>query len=327
MCGIAGIIALHSTSGDITGAARRMNDTLRHRGPDGEGYLLIDTDSEVPAFGKETPESITHSSILHKPLQALENSGGLKGVLAHRRLSIIDITPTGYQPLCNKAKTLWIVCNGEIYNYIELREELAGKGHQFHTASDTEVILAAYAEWGHECVNRFNGMWAFVIYDKDKKQLFASRDRFGVKPFYYCKNETTFAFASEQKALLAGEFPEAQLHKLGHKLPGTGPRNRTCCANSDAGSASMSPPVATPRGRTTGRLRTRSWRRLSFAARRRHRPVPFARPCPASFPQPPRFEFRLLGQTKKGGKRVSRPKKNLRAKHSCFDRSDQRLSN
>ena len=105
--------------------------------------------------------------------------------------------------MCNISKSLWIVFNGEIYNYIELRDELGKKRYKFHTSSDSEVVLAASSEWGHECVNHFNGMWAFVIYDQDKKQLFASRDRFGVKPFYYCKDESMFAFASEQKALLS----------------------------------------------------------------------------------------------------------------------------
>ncbi len=151
---------------------------------------------------KDTPLAIINSGILHKPVQVMESCHDIKAILAHRRLSIIDITAAGHQPMCNISKTLWITYNGEIYNYIELRDELLKKGYKFHTATDTEFILAAYAEWGYECVNRFNGMWAFVIYDKNKKQLFASRDRFGVKPFYYYKDETLFAFASEQKALL-----------------------------------------------------------------------------------------------------------------------------
>ncbi len=202
MCGIAGIIGLKDTTIDFAGTATCMNETLRHRGPDGEGYLLIRNDDEIPAFGEDTPQSIIHSQILHKPLRIVENIPNLKGILSHRRLSIIDITETGHQPICNAHKNLWLVFNGEIYNYIELRDELSKLGHTFHTSTDTEVILAAYAEWGYECVNRFNGMWAFVIYDKSKKQLFASRDRFGVKPFYYVKDENIFAFASEQKALL-----------------------------------------------------------------------------------------------------------------------------
>jgi len=208
MCGIAGIIALNTKAGNLAGTAGRMNDAIRHRGPDGEGYLLIRKEDEITAFGKDTPQSIISSSILHKPLQALESKDDVSGVLAHRRLSIIDITANGHQPLCNLSKTLWIVFNGEIYNYIELKNELIASGHKFHTATDTEVVLAAYTQWGDDCVNRFNGMWAFVIYDKNNKQLFASRDRFGVKPFYYLKNENIFAFASEQKALLAAGIVE-----------------------------------------------------------------------------------------------------------------------
>jgi asparagine synthase (glutamine-hydrolysing) len=204
MCGIAGVVAFNNKNSGLAGMARQMNDTIRHRGPDGEGYLLISEDSEIAAFGKDTPQAIIRSSILHKPVQSIEEKGNQKAILAHRRLSIIDITATGHQPLCNSSKTLWIVFNGEIYNYIELRDELKKKGHQFHTSSDTEVALASYTEWGYDCVNHFNGMWAFAIYDKSKKQLFASRDRFGVKPFYYCKDENKFAFASEQKALLSG---------------------------------------------------------------------------------------------------------------------------
>ena len=204
MCGIAGIVSLKGKDSEMAKKSRLMNDAIRHRGPDGEGYLLISGDTETAAFGKDTPQDIMQSSILHKPVQSIEKNENLKGVLAHRRLSIIDITATGHQPLCNTTKSLWIVFNGEIYNYIELRDELTKKGHRFHTSTDTEVALVAYSEWGYECVNRFNGMWAFVIYDKNKKQLFASRDRFGVKPFYYCKDENIFAFASEQKALLAG---------------------------------------------------------------------------------------------------------------------------
>ena len=127
MCGIAGIVAFNRKGGDIAATAKRMNETIRHRGPDGEGYLLIRNDTETPAFGKDTPQSIINSSILHKPALALESKDDIKAVLAHRRLSIIDITAAGHQPLCNATKTLWITYNGEIYNYIELRDELQKK--------------------------------------------------------------------------------------------------------------------------------------------------------------------------------------------------------
>jgi asparagine synthase (glutamine-hydrolysing) len=201
MCGIAGIVKFQDSDMDVVSLIQRMNEAIKHRGPDGEGYLAINNDNEVALYTQETPKEIISSSILHRPVKALREYRDAKAILAHRRLKIIDLMPTGHQPMCNANKDLWIVFNGEIYNYIELKEELK-HDYTFHTTSDTEVILAAYAKWGYECVNRFNGMWSFVIYDKRKKVLFASRDRFGVKPFYYTKDNTHFAFASEQKALV-----------------------------------------------------------------------------------------------------------------------------
>jgi asparagine synthase (glutamine-hydrolysing) len=167
MCGIAGILNL--SSGRITNihhSIKVMNFLLRHRGPDGEG-IWIHPDENI-GFG-------------------------------HRRLSIIDLTPAAAQPM-KDTKGNWIVFNGEIYNYIELREEL-GK-ENFSTTSDTEVILHAYARWGSACVNRFRGMFAFALWDEKQKKLFCARDRFGIKPFYYTQIEDCFYFASEIKALL-----------------------------------------------------------------------------------------------------------------------------
>lgn len=204
MCGIAGIVRFKDSSVDAVKSITLTNNAIKHRGPDGDGYLVVNEGKEQPAFGHDTPSAIMESGILHKPTRSITQTEQADAILAHRRLSIIDIQPTGYQPMCNIHKDLWIVHNGEIYNYKELREELISLGHRFHTASDTEVILNSYNQWGSECVNRFNGMWAFVIYDKANQQLFASRDRFGVKPFYYVYNKNCFAFASEQKALLAG---------------------------------------------------------------------------------------------------------------------------
>ncbi len=145
-----------------------MASRLDHRGPDGKG-----------SFAEE-------------------------GVaLGFRRLAIIDPTPAGDQPFASEDGRFQLVHNGEIYNYRELRGELEGKGHRFRSATDTEVILAAYREWGERCVERFNGMWAFAIWDAERRRLFASRDRFGIKPFYYRIADGRLAFASEPKALLA----------------------------------------------------------------------------------------------------------------------------
>ncbi len=148
---------------------REMLDALKHRGPDDVGYLV---DNYVS--------------------------------IGNTRLSIIDLSEAARQPIFNEDKTVAVVFNGEIYNYIELREELMSKGHVFKTNSDTEVIVHAYEEWGFNCVEKFNGMWAFAIYDTKRKIIFLSRDRFGIKPLYYHYDEKTrnLYFASEVKAIL-----------------------------------------------------------------------------------------------------------------------------
>ncbi len=213
MCGIAGIINLNGQELDIKKNIRLMTDTIRHRGPDGEGFLLS-KDNECIAFGgNDTPGSIYESGFNFTPHSNIESASlGYTMALGHRRLSIIDLTPGGHQPMCNDDQSLWITYNGEIYNYIELRAELKSKGHRFVTNSDTEVILNAYHEWGMDCLTHFNGMWAFVIYDKNKNEFFASRDRFGVKPFYYYRDGETFAFASEIKALVKLPFIKKEIN-------------------------------------------------------------------------------------------------------------------
>ena len=122
--------------------------------------------------------------------------------LGHRRLSVIDLSDAGLQPMWHSALPVCIVYNGEVYNYLELRAELAHLGHRFNTRTDTEVILAAYLEWGRACVERFNGMWSLAILDERNASLFCSRDRFGVKPFYWIDTPTLFAFGSEIRQLL-----------------------------------------------------------------------------------------------------------------------------
>jgi asparagine synthase (glutamine-hydrolysing) len=122
--------------------------------------------------------------------------------LGHRRLAIIDLSPAGRQPKCNEDGSIWIVFNGEIYNYQEIRVQLEAKGRRFTSHTDTEVIIHAYEVWGSSCVERFNGMWAFAIYDKNKGELFFSRDRFGVKPLYFSRNEKGLIFSSEIKGIL-----------------------------------------------------------------------------------------------------------------------------
>ena len=163
MCGIVGILQLDGAPADLQ-RLRHMADALNHRGPDDEGWLL------------------------EGPLG-----------LYHKRLSIIDLT-TGHQPM--ESEGFVIVFNGEIYNYLELRSELSARGHHFRTKSDTEVILRMYAEYGPAAVERLNGMFAFVLYDRHRGRLLAARDHFGVKPLYFHRTPTALLFASEIKALL-----------------------------------------------------------------------------------------------------------------------------
>jgi asparagine synthase (glutamine-hydrolysing) len=131
-------------------------------------------------------------------------------IFGHVRLSIIDLHEGSNQPFCDETGNYWIVFNGEIFNYLEIKAELLALGHHFKTSSDTEVLLYAYIQWGEDCVQKFNGMWSFSIYDKEKGKLFCSRDRFGVKPFNYAEVDGQFIFASEIKAILA-YFPQLKV--------------------------------------------------------------------------------------------------------------------
>jgi len=199
MCGIAGIFSPSGKPVDRK-LLIRMARALRHRGPDDEGFLLSDTRSSSvePFRGSETIPEIRHADI--ESASRDYNLG-----LAWRRLSIIDLSPTGHQPMSNGKQNVWIVFNGEIYNFIELREELRAQGFAFRTQSDTEVIIHAYSAWGTDCVTRLNGMWSFALYDIEQRKLFCARDRFGIKPFYYTWDGTTLFFASEIKALFESD--------------------------------------------------------------------------------------------------------------------------
>lgn len=166
MCGIAGIVSKRAPFATLD-TIRSMTDVIAYRGPDGEGHFV-----EGPVC------------------------------LGHRRLAILDLSEAGHQPMQSLDRNTTIVFNGEIFNYLELREELQANGHRFVSNTDTEVILAAWALWGAECVNRFIGMWAFAIYDQRQSRIFCSRDRFGIKPFFYANTDRAFTFGSEIKQLL-----------------------------------------------------------------------------------------------------------------------------
>jgi asparagine synthase (glutamine-hydrolysing) len=174
MCGLVALLGLEGHEPDAP-QLERMVDSIRHRGPDDSGTLV---------------------------------DGPL--ALGFRRLSILDLSPAGHQPMIDREAQVSLIFNGEIYNYLELRAELQALGHRFGSTGDSEVLLRAYLQWGRDCVTRFNGMWAFVIADHRRRLLFGSRDRFGVKPLYRCRNASTMAFASEIKALLAGGIARAE---------------------------------------------------------------------------------------------------------------------
>ena len=149
--------------------------------------------------------------------------------LGHRRLSIVDLSHNGHQPMFNESKRYSIVFNGEIYNFLEIKNELLKKGYKFFSNSDTEVLLNAYIEWGEKSVLKFNGMWAFAIWDSLKKELFLSRDRFGKKPLFYAFIDEKLIFASEMKAI----YPFLKEVKLKEKLEkatnlGDAPENIKC---------------------------------------------------------------------------------------------------
>lgn len=196
MCGIAGAYRAHGAAVDVR-CVERAAQTLRHRGPDGEGFLLLHTGSGAYSVrnGVDTPSNIPH------PLVSEPTPFTPDLVLAHRRLAIIDLSPKGHEPMTVPGEHLWLTFNGEIYNYLELRDELQAKGYTFHTESDAEVLIHAYAEWGVQCLEHFIGMFAFALWDQRRGRLFCARDRFGVKPFYYTAQPDQFTFASEIKAL------------------------------------------------------------------------------------------------------------------------------
>lgn len=212
MCGIAGILLKKTSEINLREKITSMSNTISHRGPDGEGFMLASGQSAIPY--SNGPQTFTRTDLNYIPVLKLSTADpGNFLAFAHRRLSIIDLSDSGHQPMCNATAKCWIVFNGEIYNYIELKEELKKLGHIFISESDTEVILNAYKQWGTECVNHFNGMWAFCIYDTKKQICFASRDRLGVKPFYYVNDDSLFSFASEQKAFIKSGIIPFRINK------------------------------------------------------------------------------------------------------------------
>src|SRR5436190_18164996 len=178
MCGICGVLHLDPARAVDAFGVERMAAVLHHRGPDGDG---VHVDRNVG--------------------------------LGHKRLSIIDLSHAGQQPMSNEDGRLWITFNGEIYNYRELRADLEARGHRFRSQTDTEVIVHLFEEHGPDAVRHLNGMFAFAIWDARDRTLFAARDRFGIKPFYFALERETFLFASEIKAILQAGLVRPELNR------------------------------------------------------------------------------------------------------------------
>ena len=201
MCGIFGIVGSAPFTGRELG---RMSQVLRHRGPDDEGFLIAGPESCIDLGGRDTPPSVLQPGPLRLPRSRLDGEATFRGgvALGHRRLSILDLSAHGHQPMWYRDRFA-LAFNGEVYDYLEIRGELQALGHRFETGTDTEVVLAAYAEWGIDCLARFNGMWGFALLDLERRRLVLARDRFGVKPVYYRVAGGRLAFASEVKAFTA----------------------------------------------------------------------------------------------------------------------------
>jgi asparagine synthase (glutamine-hydrolysing) len=196
MCGILSIINTKVNAGSEQ--LVKACEIIKHRGPDDEGFLTWQPGEQPVVWaGRDTAAS----TLSHFQYKTLTPGQGFKVGFGHRRLSILDLSPMGHQPMVYKDAALALTFNGEIYNYLEIKEELEKSGHRFSSTSDTEVILHAWQQWGVKCLDRFNGMFAFIILDYGRKELYAVRDRFGVKPIYYYKGETGIYLASEIKQI------------------------------------------------------------------------------------------------------------------------------
>ncbi len=237
MCGIAGIISLDRQPFRMARPLHNMAKAMQRRGPDDEGYVLARFDNTpLSNFrGSDTIETDNNSDI-RLPRRHIESAYEDEShlILAHRRLAILDLGVSGHQPMATEDERYWIVYNGEVYNYREIKRYLEKRGVGFRGTSDTEVVLKAFRRWGPDALTRFNGMFAFAIWDNTDKRLFCARDRIGIKPFYYTITSGMFLFASDIKALIASELyvPEADDEGLYHVLSfGVAPRPLTAFKN------------------------------------------------------------------------------------------------
>lgn len=222
MCGIVGALSLNRPTINVN-YIKSMADKIAHRGPDDAGYLCFHTgarhNKKISFYQNLTDEKFKN---IEDMLPTIESNSAQRELhshdydlyIGHRRLSILDVSYAGHQPMSDLSKNIWIAYNGEIYNFKELRIELEELGHRFKSQTDTEVIIYAYIEWGIECIKRFNGMFAFSLYDNFNKKFYLCRDRYGIKPVYYhITQDKTFIYASEIKSILEYKDYKSEVDK------------------------------------------------------------------------------------------------------------------
>ncbi|PQJ79219.1 asparagine synthase (glutamine-hydrolyzing) [Polaribacter porphyrae] len=204
MCGIAGIISFQNQARNVDGIIQ-MTQSLKHRGPNDEGYILYSDEGIQHYFGDDSIEK--DSKHINTAL-----GKGAKVSFGFRQLKIIDLSSKSHQPMADNSQKYWVIFNGELYNYKEIKTELKGLGHHFFSNSDTEVVINAYKEWGTNALQRFNGMFAFAILNTVDKTVFIARDRIGIKPLYFYQNERFFIFGSSVKAIIKSKLYQPEIN-------------------------------------------------------------------------------------------------------------------
>jgi asparagine synthase (glutamine-hydrolysing) len=209
MCGLS---AIFSQTGYVGYSIQSLNGAIKHRGPDGEGFCFSSHGMAINTFGDDTPQDTIDALQLTRA--STLNNESFNAMLGHRRLSIVDTSWRGHQPMMSCCGLYSIIYNGEIYNSDELMVELEVHGYSFVSHSDTEVVLTAFIQWGKNCLEKFNGMFSFIIFNHQTNQVFLARDRYGVKPlYYYYLNDNSIAFASEIKQFSKLECWSAVLNR------------------------------------------------------------------------------------------------------------------
>lgn len=220
MCGIVGIISKRPEK--ISKNIFSANNQMYRRGPDDEGFILINNKDTDTCYGEDTPLNTFQDRQPYYPSKNIKSTfdNNYNRAFGHRRLNIVDLTSHGHQPMCDESKQYWIIFNGEVYNFKEIRQKLIDLNYQFVSNTDTEVILKSYIQWGEKCLQKFNGDFAFSIYDTHKEELFLVRDRIGIKPLYYTLQDGKFIFASDIKTLIASKIytPEVNWEGLYHNF-------------------------------------------------------------------------------------------------------------